>query len=330
MHDESRNDFPVTAPMVSIGLPVFNGENYLAETLDSILRQTYSDFELIISDNASTDRTAAICEEYQEKDFRIIYSCNETNLGAGPNYDLCFKKARGKYFKWAAHDDLIAPDFLEKTVQQMEREPDAVLCTIGIRKIGPDGETFEEIDGFMWNAGDPRPSKRFASAILERHFCTDFFGLFQREALEGSQLHGNYRSSDRVLLAEMALVGRFTKVPLPLLYNRDHPDRYMKSVMTNRRAAAQWLDTSKHGIGRFDNWLVFCKLWGLVGKRVAKRTERLACYGHLGRWLLNRNNSRAMANDVAYVLGPRLFETLQELKSRRKERQQHAQTVAKR
>lgn len=315
--------------MVSIGLPVFNGENYLAETLDSILRQTYSDFELIISDNASTDRTAAICEEYQGKDSRVVYSRNATNLGAGPNYDLCFKKARGTYFKWAAHDDLIATDFLEKTVQQMEREPDTVLCTIGIRKIGPDGETFETINGFMWSAGDPRPSKRFASAILERHFCTDFFGLFRREALEGSQLHGNYRSSDRVLLAEMALVGRFTKVPLPLLYNRDHAGRYMKAVMRNRRAAAQWLDASKQGIGRFDNWRVFGKLWSLVGRRVTDRRERLACYGHLARWLLNKNNSRAMANDVAYVVGPRIFETLQGLNYRRKE-WQHAQKIGKR
>jgi glycosyltransferase involved in cell wall biosynthesis len=89
-------------PRVSIGLPVFNGEKYLAEALDSILSQTYRDFKLIISDNASTDRTEQICREYAAKDRRIRYYRNEKNIGAPKNFNRVFELSSGKYFRWDA------------------------------------------------------------------------------------------------------------------------------------------------------------------------------------------------------------------------------------
>src|SRR3990172_5611242 len=106
--------------LIAVGLPVYNGQKYLAQAIESILGQTFADFELIISDNASTDRTQEICQAYAARDPRVRYFRNERNLGAGPNYDLCFERARSKYFKWAAHDDVIAPDFLEKTKANLE------------------------------------------------------------------------------------------------------------------------------------------------------------------------------------------------------------------
>src|ERR1035438_9843576 len=99
-------------PRVSIGLPVYNGENYLDPALNSILRQDYSDLELIISDNASTDATGNICREYAAKDPRIRYYRNETNIGASANFNCLVKLARGEYFKWAAHDDVHLQGFL--------------------------------------------------------------------------------------------------------------------------------------------------------------------------------------------------------------------------
>ena len=96
-------------PRVSIGLPVYNGDNYLAETLDSILAQTFTDFELIISDNGSTDRTEAICRRYAAQDHRVRYVRNPSNLGAARNYKRAFELARGEYFKWNGHDDPLAP-----------------------------------------------------------------------------------------------------------------------------------------------------------------------------------------------------------------------------
>src|SRR5688572_10868700 len=102
---------PEKNPRVSIGLPVYNGENYLAEAIDSILAQTFEDFELIISDNASTDRTQEICEAYAAKDGRIRYYRSEVNKGSAWNFNRVFELARGEYFKWAAHDDYIAPEY---------------------------------------------------------------------------------------------------------------------------------------------------------------------------------------------------------------------------
>ena len=101
---------------VTIGLPVYNGETYLEETLDSILNQTYTEFELIISDNGSSDGTRLICEEYAAKDDRIKYYRSVKNLGAAPNYNRAFELSSGEYFKWADYDDPLAPEFLSKCV----------------------------------------------------------------------------------------------------------------------------------------------------------------------------------------------------------------------
>ena len=99
-------------PRVSIGMPVYNGEKYLEEAIQSILAQTYSDFELVISDNASTDKTQEICLEYAARDSRVRYHRNEKNLGAAPNYNRTFELSTGQYFKWADYDDLLAEEFL--------------------------------------------------------------------------------------------------------------------------------------------------------------------------------------------------------------------------
>src|SRR5580692_5215252 len=95
-------------PRLSIGLPVYNGEDYLAESLDALLGQTYTDFELIISDNASTDATADICRMYQEKDGRIRYIRQPNNSGSAPNHNFVSDVSHGDLFKWAGADDLYA------------------------------------------------------------------------------------------------------------------------------------------------------------------------------------------------------------------------------
>ena len=115
-------------PHVSIGLPVYNGEKYLKQALLSILSQSYTDFELIISDNASTDRTQAICQAYAAKDPRIRYYFNEKNLGAAPNHNRVFELASGEYFKWAGYDDIITADFLQRCVEVLDLKPEVVLC----------------------------------------------------------------------------------------------------------------------------------------------------------------------------------------------------------
>src|SRR5215510_10355296 len=114
--------------LLSVGLAVYNGEEFLDEAIRSILAQTLTNFELIISDNASTDRTSEICQKYVRIDPRIRYHRNEANIGGANNENQTFRMARGKYFRWAAHDDVLAPTLLARCVEVLEERPDAVLC----------------------------------------------------------------------------------------------------------------------------------------------------------------------------------------------------------
>src|SRR6516162_7057649 len=117
-----------SAPIVSIGLYVHNGEPFLEQTLVSILVQTFADFELIISDNVSTDRTAEIAQAYAARDPRIRYYRAEHNMGGGWNMRRVLVLATAKYFKWAAADDVLRPDFLRRCVDVLDGDPGCVLA----------------------------------------------------------------------------------------------------------------------------------------------------------------------------------------------------------
>ncbi len=117
------------APIVSIGVPVYNGQETLKCMLDSLTGQSFTDFELIISDNGSIDRTAAICEEYASKDQRIRYVCQSANIGAALNFKFVLDQARAPYFMWAACDDVRSTDFLEENIRFLEAHPDYVAST---------------------------------------------------------------------------------------------------------------------------------------------------------------------------------------------------------
>src|SRR3954468_18589343 len=109
-----------SVPRLSIGLPVYNGEDFLAESLDSLLGQTYENFELIISDNASTDATADICRGYANHDSRVRYLRQQHNIGLAPNHNFVFSESRGELFKWAAADDLYGRDLLKLCVEALD------------------------------------------------------------------------------------------------------------------------------------------------------------------------------------------------------------------
>src|SRR6266850_1186232 len=133
-------------PRVSIGLPVYNGERYVEETLDSLLAQTYEDFELIICDNDSGDRTQEICQSYAAKDRRIRYGRNPTNLGAAKNYRLTFELSSGEYFRWATCDDLFAPTSLERCIEVLDRELSTVLVYPKTKLIDDRGRIISDYD----------------------------------------------------------------------------------------------------------------------------------------------------------------------------------------
>ena len=275
-------------PRVSIGLPVFDGERYLARAIDSVLGQDVRDLELIVCDNASTDRTPEICEEYARRDARVRYFRNERNLGAGPNYDRCFHLARGAYFKWMAHDDRLAPGYLSRAVAALDAAPGAVLCTTGVAEIGPDDGVRRVYRNVFPGIGSPSPARRLAAVIHTRHECEDFFGLFRREALLGSSLHGTHGGSDRVLLAEMALRGPWVGVPEPLFLHREHKERYTRAVLLagDLSRAALWLDTSAPAAraSRMFHLVVYRHYLRVVRANTRPGRARLACHAELLRW----------------------------------------------
>ena len=115
-------------PLVSIGMPVCNGERFIQQALDSLLAQDYKHFELIISDNASADRTADICKSYATKDARVRYYRNETNLDIVANFNRVFELSSGEYFMWAACDDLWEPSYIKTLLEYLITTPSAVLA----------------------------------------------------------------------------------------------------------------------------------------------------------------------------------------------------------
>jgi len=228
-------------PRVSIGLPVYNGENYLAEAIDSLLAQTFDDFELILSDNASTAQTPDICQAYAAQDARIRYYRTEVNHGSAWNYGHTFALARGRYFKWAAHDDLCAPTFLARCVEVLDQHPEVVWCHSRSAHVDSHGRLLpgpenEEISYVC--AGECLPdcplasptrqsataSRRFAAVLLGGTGSLDLYGLVRTEVMRKTSLHLPYYGADKVFIAELSLLGRFWEIPEVLFFCRVHPE----------------------------------------------------------------------------------------------------------
>ena len=270
-------------PRVSIGLPVFNGEDFLEQALDSLLGQTFKDFELIISDNGSTDRTAQICRSYAARDKRIRYFHNETNRGASWNFNRVFMLARGEYFKWAAHDDLCAPSCLEECVSALDRDPGIVLSYPWTQMIDMEGRLRQTYQSLMTRVGSPLPYQRFHSVICQNRHCHEVFGLTRTAVMRRTPLLAGFTGSDRVLLADLALHGRFHEVPAYLFLNRNHPARSVKAYPLHLYAV--WFDPRLKGKITFPHWRYLLEYSRTVARSELDGRERMRCYAQLLPWV---------------------------------------------
>jgi glycosyltransferase involved in cell wall biosynthesis len=214
---------PESQPLVSIGLPVYNGERFIREALDSLLGQSYQQFELIISDNASTDRTAEICQEYLAKDQRIRYYRNPTNLGAVKNFNRVFELSSGTYFMWAADHDLREPTFIARCVEVMEQDQSVVLCYPQTVRLEPDGSYSEPIPPRLDTRG-LFDVARFQIVMWSLTYCYQVYGLMRSSALRRTGLARDTIGPDAILLVELSLLGTFAYVPERLFYIRRMPD----------------------------------------------------------------------------------------------------------
>jgi glycosyltransferase involved in cell wall biosynthesis len=236
-------------PKISIGLPVFNGERYLAGALNCLVRQDFEDFELIISNNASTDGTDAICRDFANRDPRIRYYRSETNIGASPNYNRVFKLARGEFFKWASHDDECHISLLRRCLERFEEGPASAVL------VFPKSEIIDEVGEARFQSPDavdslsPRPLKRLARVLYHVTFANALWGLIRSDALRRTRLMGCLEA-DLVLLGELSMLGELIEIPEILYSQRRHRQSAM-AIHRTARALLSWHDPT-----RANDWIL--------------------------------------------------------------------------
>jgi glycosyltransferase involved in cell wall biosynthesis len=287
-----------STPLVSVGLFVYNGERFIEESLRSILNQTFSDFELIISDNASTDRTGEIAKAYANREKRIRYYRSEKNMGAGWNARRVYELARGKYFKWAAVDDLIEPDLLWRCVEVLENDPSCVVAYARTKEVNENG-TFIKNYVMPVKADSPDPVARFREMLLVPSWCYQIYGLMRMSALRQIPPQGIYANGDGILLARMSLLGRFYEIPEHLFISRHHSGQSTKTLparvkqprrlrLTNRYPGLpcpEWWDPTKARNISFPEFRQLLEYFLSIYRAPLKTGKKVRCYLMLMRWI---------------------------------------------
>lgn len=270
---------PTNKPhLVSIGVPVYNGQQFLSQTLDCLLAQTYADLELIVCDNCSTDRTQEIGRAYAEKDPRVRYYRNASNIGVDRNFNLAYSLSRGEYFKWASADEVCAPDLVERCVQVLDARPEVVLCYPKTRLIGESGEFVNDYED-MLDIQAESPNKRLALLFWNLRMCNASFGLIRSSAIKQSQPFGSFSNSDLPFLAELILRGAFVELPERLFSRRFssmsaliHPSVHDRMVL---------FEPSRVGQLFFPSWKLFAYHVSAIHRVPMNWVERLKCYARL-------------------------------------------------
>lgn len=229
-----------TSPRLSIGVPVYNGADYITEAISSHLEQDFGDFELVVSDNCSDDATPDIVNEFVKSDSRVTYSRNDENIGGPANFNRLFRLTSAPLFRWAAADDRVEPGYLSRVIAMMDDDPSVVIGHSNALLIDPKSEPMLEMDrgflggdGFMEAIklspppGDERfhsthPHQRIDAVINNNHRNFYIFGIMRRATMMQTHLHGAFYGGDRTLLVEMAMRGTFRKVDAPLFGSRSH------------------------------------------------------------------------------------------------------------
>jgi glycosyltransferase involved in cell wall biosynthesis len=283
------------APYVTVGLPVYNGERLLGRAVESLLAQTFENFELVISDNGSTDRTESICRAFAGRDPRVRYHRNAENVGAARNFNRVFELGRAPYFRWAAHDDMCRPDFLARCVEVLDREPDVSLVYTRAVDVDEQDRPIKEYAPSSL-ATQARAADRVRDLLRNPSPCFEAFALMRREQLSQTDLIGAYTASDRTLLLEMAMRGRFHQVPEVLFLHGQHAER---SVARFRcaRAMNAWFDPSRAGKFTFPTWRLMNEYRRAIRRAPVDRPTRSQCERHLARWA--SANARPLAREVA-------------------------------
>jgi glycosyltransferase involved in cell wall biosynthesis len=275
---------------LTVGLPVYNGEDYLAQSLDALLGQTFGDFELVISSNASTDTTDEICREYAARDPRVRLFVQPRNLGAVPNHNFVLDQARGRLFKWASSDDLYARTLLEECVGLLASDPDAVLAHSWTAAIDEDNNLIQAHE-YPFETMSLDPIQRVRSLLLQspslagKIVADDFYGVMPTTVLRRVRPIDSYYHADYLFTAELALHGRFLIHPEFLYFRRHHGGR------TTTRSVHEWsarLDPRRSGKVRHSAARLYGEYaWNCLAAGVRTPLsvrQRVGYYRVLGAW----------------------------------------------
>jgi glycosyltransferase involved in cell wall biosynthesis len=301
-------------PRVCIGMPIYNGQRFMVQALDSILSQTFTDFELVISDNASTDQTSDICRAYAAKDKRIKYNRLENNIGAILNYERSYQLGGGQYFKWAAHDDIIEPTFIARCVEVLDANPSAVLAYPKAKFIDADGNFYKEYKVKL-GTDALSPAARFHAILMAHHKNThnlEIFGLMRRSAVDLIPQQGRHAASDRVFLARLALYGPFIEIPEVLFLSREHSGqsihtlpKYMQEnrsllsrfVGVGQLPPTEWFDPKYTDKMTFPEWRLMKEYMVSTKYGWLSTRDRALCFASIMRRQLSHGNWARMVRD---------------------------------
>lgn len=278
-------------------MPVYNGERYVAQAIESLLGQTFGDLEYVISDNASTDGTESICCRYAQSDRRVRYVRHETNIGAPRNFNHAFSLCTGEYVKWTTADDYSDARFLKEAVTVLDAEPDVVLCFPRTRIIDADGRHVRDHDDNL-DLGFASPRQRFRELYQRLTLCNAQLGLMRRSAMARTGLMGAHVGSDEDFLGEMALLGKFRMLPDALFHRRFHPaaSSYARHDWNHMSA---YYKPGARTPPRFDHWRRFGYQLRMIWRSPIALNDKLALSADVGRWMRYR---RSVLGQVPWVL----------------------------
>lgn len=301
-----------TFPRVSIGLPVFNGQRFLTEALDSLLAQTFTNFELVISDNGSSDGTEAICRDYAARDRRIRYHRQAQNRGGSWNYNAVFALSRAEYYMWHACDDWSAPTLVELCVAVLDRYSEVVVAHANSIIVDDQGHPLHRYAENL-DLRSPSPSERLRQ--FHQHdrtcpLCSIYFGLMRRSVLLHTPLMLPHVNSESNLMSDLALRGQFFEIPEHLFYRRDH-DGISTRKYTTHAERIEWYDPSRSGKGSHPGWAQLRHQFHSVRRVPMNPVEKARSFAEVGRyfaWLAGgsvRSISGAMRQRLVAAGGDR-------------------------
>ena len=293
---ESASVMNSMAPLVSVGLPVHNGENYIVGAIESILNQTYRNIELIISDNASTDNTGGICQKYTLIDNRVKYYRLNDNCGAMVNHNRVLDLAKGKYFQWICHDDECEQTYIQKCVGILEENEQIICCFSVIKFIDGKDNVLRLSKNELSIFDDSRLERMKKFVDLQKAsvdiFCA-MYGLFRTASIKKLGPLGTYIAGDQVYLLKMVFDGKLYQLNDPYLSRREHPSTALIALpklphYKKYKEATRWGEAKCNPMIVLVNWKLMKEAFSYFSRYPMRILEKMKCFTVLFRLFIAR------------------------------------------